>query len=162
MRLRDRQLLSAEGGSTIIEFAMSLVVLLTFMFGIFDCSLLLYANHYVTNAARDAARYAMVRGSTWGVACATPASFSCTATGPNVTSYVQSSISPMIDASQLTVTTDWLPTTPAGGACNNVSGNNSPTCTVRVKVNYTFHFLLPFLPADALTLSSTSVTAILQ
>jgi Flp pilus assembly protein TadG len=52
-----------ETGSSLVEFALSSTVLLMAIFGVLDCSCALYADHYVANAAREATRYAMVRGS---------------------------------------------------------------------------------------------------
>ena len=163
-KMRFISIQSNESGSSLVELALSLSVLMTIIFGIIDCSRALYTDHYVTNVARDAARYAMVRGSSWGVSCATASSYDCTATSANITSYVQS-ITPLgINTSSppLTVTTSWPGKTPAGGACDNLQGNKSPTCMVRVKVNYSFNFFLPFLPKNAVVLTSTAAVAIAQ
>jgi Flp pilus assembly protein TadG len=151
-----------ESGSSLIEFAFSLLVLLPAIFGIVYCSLALYVDHYVTNTAREAARYAMVRGSTWSVACNVSTDYGCTATDANVTSYVQS-ITPLgINKSSppLTVTTSWPGTVTSVSTC--AKNAKDPGCVVSVTVSYSFNFILPFLPTKALTLKSTAAAVIAQ
>ena len=152
-----------ESGSNLVEFAVSLSVVLACVFGIIDGSRALFAEHYVVNAAREATRYAMVRGSSWnGAACTTPATFSCTATSAQVTSFVNSNIPPGIMSSKVGVVTTWPGTTSTGAACDTVNGSDSPTCVVRVQVTYAFAFSLPFLPQNAINFSSTSTSTIFQ
>jgi hypothetical protein len=152
-----------ESGSSLVEFALCLVVMLTVVFAIFDCSRALYVDHYVANVARDAARYAMVRGSTWsGISCPTTSSYGCFANNSDITSYVQS-ITPLGIKSQsppLTVTASWPGTTPAGTSCG--ADAYAPGCVVKVEVDYAFNFILPFMPQNTLLLSSTASTAISQ
>jgi Flp pilus assembly protein TadG len=157
---------ASERGEEMIEFAISAVVLFTTIFGILGCSLLLYAYHFSSYAAREATRYAVVRGSTWGSTnCATVQTPVCNATTANVQAYVQSIVPPGISSgTQLTVTTTWPGTGLAGSAttCNTTNGNNSPGCLVMVQVSYSFSYLLPFLPTTALNLNSTSEVVVLQ
>ena len=157
------RLFREDTGSETIEFAVSAVVLLTIIFGILDMSRALYADHFVSNAAREATRYAMVRGASWkNTTCTTSATFSCTATATDVTSYVKT-ITPLgFTANNLAVTTTWPGTTPSGADCSSSNVNNSPDCVVTVKVVYNFNFVLPFLPKGALQLASTSSMAISQ
>jgi Flp pilus assembly protein TadG len=161
-----RQSIADERGDEMIEFAIVAVVLFTCIFAIINCSLLLYTYHFAAYAAREATRYAMVRGSTWGsTSCASTATFSCNATASNVTSYVQSIVPPAISSgTPLTVTTTWPGTELAGSAatCTTTNGNNSPGCLVMVQVSYSFSYFLPFLPTSALNLKSTSEVVILQ
>ncbi len=46
-----------------VEFALSLTVLLTLLFGIIDIGRALYAYNWLYNGARQATRWAMVRGA---------------------------------------------------------------------------------------------------
>jgi len=159
--------LRGERGSTLAEYAIVLVVLLTFLLGIMDFSRFLYTYHFVSEVAREGTRYAVVRGSTFGsTACAFTSSFACNATAANVQSYVQGLAPPGIAPGSLTVTTTWPGTAPAGAAtaCPTTSGNNSPGCLVQVVVSYPFKFLFPFMPksSSTWTVSSTSVMTILQ
>jgi len=136
-----------------VEFAIVIVVLMSFLLGIMDFGRAMYIYHFVSEVAREGSRYAIVRGSTFaGKACIATTTYSCEATAANVTSYVQSLAPPGIVATSLTVNTTWLTTTPTGTACVA----NSPGCLVKVQVTYPFKFILPFLPKSTPTLSSTS------
>lgn len=158
--LRDEQ------GSTTLEYAIVLTVLLTFLFGIMDFSRFLYTYHFVSEAAREGSRYAVVRGSTFaGTACASTATFACDATAANVQSYVQGLTPPGVASSSLTVTTAWgAAPTGSTGTCPTASPGNNPGCTVKVVVSYPYKFMLPFLPksSSTWTVSSTSVMVISQ
>jgi Flp pilus assembly protein TadG len=156
------QFVADETGTEIVEFSLCAVVILMAIFGILDCSRALYTDHYVANAARDGARYAMVRGSTWTPACATTASYNCAASTTNVSNYVKS-VTPLgLSSSSLTITSTWPGTTASGVACMSANGNNSPGCVVKVKVAYTFNFMLPFLPTTTMAIASTSAVGISQ
>jgi Flp pilus assembly protein TadG len=156
-----------DRGSALVEYAIVLPVLLTFLFGIMDFSRFLYTYHFVSEVAREGTRYAMVRGSSFsGTACASTASFACDATGANVQTYVQGLTPPGITSGSVGVSTTWPGTAPTGAAtsCNTTNGNNSPGCLVQVVVTYPYKFMLPFLPksASTWTVSSTSVVVIAQ
>ncbi len=127
------------------------------------CSLALYSYHYCAQMAREATRYAAVRGSTWaGTACATTTTYACAATAANVASFV-TSITPLgFSAGSLSVATTWPGTTATGLACTITNGTNSPGCIVNVKVTYAFSYQMPFMPQTPLTLSSTSNFIITQ
>jgi Flp pilus assembly protein TadG len=163
-RLRCVRPASHETGGTLVEAGVTMTLLLMCIFGIMDCSRAVYVNHYMRYAADEAARYAMVRGSTWnGASCATVQTESCTATAANVTSFV-SSITPIgINAGNtLAVTTTWSGNNPAGSSCSTNGVVNGPGCVVTVRVSYNFSFVLPFLPANAVSMGSTSSVAISQ
>jgi len=161
-RSRWSRQIADETGGTLLEFAITTSLLMMIIFGVLDCSRALYFDHYVSYSAEEAARYAMVRGSTWnGATCSATTTESCTATAANLTSFVQS-ITPMGNSSDLTVATTWTGKTPAGSTCSNQNGNNSPGCVVQVKVSYSFNFVLPFLPKNTILLTSTSAVAITQ
>lgn len=159
---RSRSLRNDESGDSLIEFAVSISVLLMMVFGIMGFSLALYADHFVALAAPEAARYAAVRGSTWYSACTSATAISCIATAASVQSYVTSITPGGVKAANTTVLTSWPGVTPAGGACYASAGNNSPGCTVKVTVTYSFKFLLPFLPTGTRTFSSSSSLPISQ
>lgn len=147
------KILYRERGATAVEFAICAVLLLTLIFGIMDFSRCLYAYHFLSKSAREATRYAIVRGS------------ACTSwTGENaccpiqvgdqtcVKNYVLSLAAPsagLIDPNAITVTTTW-PT------------DNKRGSQVQVQLNYTFQFILPFLPSSVYTLHSTSEMVIAQ
>jgi Flp pilus assembly protein TadG len=158
------RLVEEEDGSSIIEFTISVTVLLMLLFGILDLSRALYIDHFVSGAAREGARYAMVRGSTFNNAsCSTPTTTSCTATQAAVTSYVQSLAPTGVSTANLTVQTTWPGTSPSGNNCvSAVTPSNGPGCVVKVVVTDAFGFAVPYFPAAGLNLSSTATVAISQ
>jgi Flp pilus assembly protein TadG len=154
---------SDESGSEIVEFAVSSVLLFTVIFGIFAVCQTLYSDHYVAYMAREATRYALVRGSTFqGTACASSTTFNCAAAATDITAFVISVTPPGFQASNLTVSTTWPGTTPLGAGCASASGTNSPGCLVVVKVTYAYNYTIPFVPAVTVPLTSTSSMAISQ
>lgn len=50
-----------RGGATTVEFAVVSIVVFMFLFGIFEYGRFLFVYHVTNNAARDAARFAVVR-----------------------------------------------------------------------------------------------------
>jgi Flp pilus assembly protein TadG len=163
-----RKLLKSERGNGLVEFALAANVLFAIVFGVIDCSRALYAYHFTAYAAREATRYAMVRGSTWGTSCSAVSSLGCSLNSSNaniVKSYVQGIVPLGIDSgTSLTVTTTWPGTALAGSAttCNKANGNNSVGCLVQVQVSYSYSYFTALLPTSALVMKSTSEVVILQ
>ena len=135
----------AERGSSVVEFALASAILLSLVFGVMVFSLAIYAYHFISEAARAGTRYAMVRGSQcpinsgWATAC--PASTA------EVQSYVQGLALPGINPSQMTVTPYW-------------EFGNAPGEPVEVTVTYTFQLVIPFVPSETFTMTSSSVMTI--
>ena len=152
-----RRLLKAgkqEHGSSLVEFAISTSLVLALILGIMDVCLALSAWHFVSWAAQSGTRYAITRGAKWsGTSCSSTTTQACDATAANVQSYLQSLAPPGVTASGVLVTTTWPGTTPGGKACSTANGDG---CLVQVTVNYSFNFILPFLPTSGATLKSTS------
>lgn len=158
-----RKLACDQAGTSMVEFSIAFALLLLCVLGIMECAMALYAKHFVTDAAKEATRYAIVRGSSWGsTACSPYSSFSCAASSANVTSFVRSLAPPGINASSVNVTTTWPGTDPTGETCDSTNGANSPTCVVEVNVQYTFNFLLPFVPWTAFNQSGVSTEVIME
>jgi hypothetical protein len=86
--------LKAEEGSNLVEFAFIVLLLMSMMLGIIDFSRALYSYHFISNAAREATRYAAVRGYT----CTNDGS--CVDDG-NCTSYATTTCDPDNDDSSL-------------------------------------------------------------
>jgi len=148
-----------EAGATIAEFAVASTILMAIVFGIYEASSALYAYTYISDAAREATRYAIVRGSacTGFAECSgTPAG----ATSAQISNYVKSLGYPGINSSNLNVTSTW-PTT--GSACTPISSPcNNPSNLVKVVVTYQYPLSIPFVPLSTINMSSTSEMVISQ
>lgn len=140
--------LKGEQGSAMVEFALSLVVLLTLLFGIIDIGRALYAYNWLYNGARQATRWAMVRGAFCDnhlQGC--PAG----ATNDTITQYVTNTLpagyGSGLDTTGIDTTTKG--TLKVTTTCwSNVAFNNppcAPTAAVQVQLIYQFHFITPFL-----------------
>ena len=167
LRQKALRLRREERGSELVEFAVATLLLLTVMFGIFDFCRAMYSYYFVTYAAQEGARYAMVRGAGWSSACATSqppgftVNYGCIAASSDVQNYVQSLAAPGIDQSAITVSARWPGTTPDGtSGCSACATTNNAGCLVNVRVYYSFNFMLPFLPKTAVSFSGASEKAI--
>jgi len=152
-----------EGGTSTVEMALASMVFLAMLIGVFQMMLALYTFNYVSDAARQGSRYAMVRGST---SCTnTPTLTNCNVTGDKIQTWVQGRAYPGIKSGTLTLTTTWLkasasqPTT--WSACT--SGTcNAPGNQVKVVASYSYAFAVPFVPKLTFNLSSSSKMVIAQ
>lgn len=154
LRLR----LSSENGGTLVETALSLSLLFMLIFGIIQISLVLYTYHFISEAAREATRYAVVRGSSLTTDCTAPGYATCVAQGGNntgdIATYVTSLGYPGFDSSNISVNSTWLTSTEA--ACGTTDACKAPGDMAKVTVIYNFPFSVPFLHSRTLTMSSTS------
>jgi Flp pilus assembly protein TadG len=153
---RIRRTLRAEAGSSIVEFAMASIILFTLVFGVMAICLALYSYNVVSEAAREATRYAIVRGS----ACNSFTDCNIDQTG--LLTYVRGIGFPGINPASLTVAAS--ATSPATGTTctGTLKPCNNPGNPVQVTVNYTFPLVIPFVPKRTLTMSSTSQMIISQ
>ncbi len=134
----------SDKGSTLLEFALVSIILMTILLGVMEFSRALYSYHFVSNAACEATRYAIVRGAdcnSWASACP--------ATAADIQNYVRSITPQGINPSAITVTTTWVP-------------DNKPGSLVKVNVQYKFSFDLPLLPAGAINMVGDSEMVISQ
>jgi Flp pilus assembly protein TadG len=161
---RYRRFQREDAGSELVEFALSCTVLLMLVFSISECSLALYANHFVSYAASQGARYAMVRGTTWTTGCSskTPALPTCLASSDNVQAYIRSIAPGGITSTSITASATYsLPNN--GSSCTgSCCATPSPGCIVQVQVTYPFNLQMPFIPITAVHLTSTAAVAIEQ
>ena len=163
--------LSGEEGSSMVEMALASVGILAMLFGIFELSMALYSYHFVSEAAREASRFAMVRGSQ----CASNFAASyCSPTdanpdgadGGDVSHYVTSLGYPF--ANKLTTSSTWLTAgQDAKGndiwtACGTGKGCNQPGNMVQLTVSYPFPLNVPFLKTYTINLASKSSVVISQ
>lgn len=149
---------AGEDGGVILETAVSFALILGIIVGIIQVTLALYTYHFVTDAAREATRYAVVRGS---YSCAnTPGLSNCGATADEVSDYVKSFNFPGINPANLSVSTSWPDT---GSTCYpSTSPCNNPGNTVLVQVTYQFPLNIPIWRSASLNLSSSSRMVISQ
>jgi Flp pilus assembly protein TadG len=132
------------------------------MFGIIETGLMLYTYHFISEAAREGTRYAIVRGSSAGATCAAYTSPpTCMATAPQIKSYVENLGFPGIDPSKMTVTVNNVGY-PAGVICTPSAACNNPGNQVTVGITYHFPLNIPFVPAHTYTMTSTSAMIISQ
>lgn len=150
-----RRIGRGERGGTLVEFSIALSALLMAVFGVIDCSRALYSYHFVSYAAQQGARYAMVRGADWPGSCSSAASYDCQASKANIQSYVQGLAPPGITASNVVATPTW-PGQTVNGSTTGCSTPAAQGCVVKVQVSYTFHFMLPYLPMGGLPMTATS------
>jgi len=174
--------LRGEEGSGLVEYALIFILFVTMLLGIMDFCRMLYAYHFVSNAAREATRWASVNGST----CQDDSS--CNGTSPmnsgpasltDVQSYVNALAVPAGintssgcgstgNSSCLTTTPTWNPAGSNGPTiCSTAVNGSGPTpnypgCTVDVQVSYSFNFLFPLVHISPVTLSSTSEMVIVH
>lgn len=144
MRAAIRRVRDDEGGATLIETALCFGILASLLIGAMMTGMLLFSYHFISEAAREGTRYAMVRGSmcsSWATAC--PAS------SADVQNYVRGLDYPIIDSTKLGVTTTW-------------AQGNSPGNPVQVQVRYPFTLSIPFVSSRTVHLSSTSAMVISQ
>lgn len=147
----------------IVEAALSCTIVLALLLGICQMSLAMYIYHFTSEAAREATRYAIVRGST---SCTnTPNLGNCNATAAEIQTWVQSMGYPGITSSKVSVSASWysasgsMPTT--WSACT-IGACNAPGNMVAVTVTYPLTFQIPFSSGFSLNLSSSSQMVISQ
>lgn len=140
MRLRLR----FAPGQAYTEFALVAIPCLLLLFGVTAFGYTIYTYSFVSNAARDAVRFAIVHGSH----SVDPAS------NDDVEDYVESKMQGL-NASQLTVSTCWNPDNGDGDCPGPSSPNNDPGKVVSVTVTYDFQPLFG-MPDVVLPLTSKS------
>ena len=134
-----------EDGRSLVEFALCASTLFLITFGLMNICFALYSYNFVAEAARDASRYAMVRGSS-------STGFSDrNISSAQLQTYVQYLNYPGINAANVRVYTSW----PSG---------NAPGGTVSVTVTYQFPVMIPFFSQNGTNwhMASTSQMTISQ
>lgn len=158
-----------ESGSELVEFAMTALVLMILLIGVFQTMLAMYAYHFTTYAAQRGVRFAMVRGYTWSknvtTNCSTSAppsftmAYNCTASSSDIQNYVQSLATLGINQSNVSINTTssylWPGKTPDGATAPCATHANSQGCLVKVSVTYTMN-IFPFLGSATTSIAATS------
>lgn len=147
-----------EAGASLVEFTVSAAVLFLMLFGIIECSLALYVYNYVSDAARQGSRYAMVRGAN----CNRLAD--CDVSQSQIQTYLRSFQYPGLNVNNLTATVTWLSasaTTPttwtACGTPCEAAGN-----AVQVQVRYSYPLSIPWWKNTTVNIGSISQMVISQ
>lgn len=160
--------LSDDTGSNLVEMAITSSVLLAMLLGICQISFALYISQFTSDAARQASRYAMVRGST---SCLnTPNLTNCDASATEIQNFVQGLDFPGIQTSNVTATTTWCaasttqPTSSSPTSWSSCSSgtSNAPGNLVEVNVSYPLTFTIPFVHTFSLNIASQSQMVIAQ
>lgn len=164
-----------EEGANLVEMALCCAIYFAMLFGIIEFSWAIYSYTFISEAAREASRYASVRGA---LSCIPNTLFpncnlnpvttgdpatdwtSNTSTDP-VLAFVKTLGYPGLSAGNLTVTTTWhslgetTPETWSTSACTT-SSCNSEGNAVEVLVTYAFPLNIPFWKNGTLHFQSRS------
>ena len=154
------QLAVNRRGSALVEFSVSVFLLLMVLFGVIELQRMLFVYNTIADSARAGVRYAIVHGF-----YASPSS------GPGSTTNVENVVTTfasasLLDPSKLTAA---CPIPSTGGICvlydpppgTAGSGTNAPGNIVTVKVSYPYDpFVGWFKPLLGVNLTSTSQGAI--
>jgi Flp pilus assembly protein TadG len=164
-----RQFAAAMGeeGNSVVEMALSCLILIPVLFGIIQLSIGLYCFHFSADAAREATRWAIVRGATcngnFGTAYCSPTDGKPGgATSNDIAHYVKGLGYPFSGA--VTTTTKWCTTTgatPATWTCST-AWENGVGNQVQVTVSYAYPLVIPFVPKNTLNVSSVASMTIVQ
>lgn len=152
----------SEQGSVMIEFLVSVIVLVMLVFGCIGIAMAYYTYEVVNQYARDASRYAIVHGNS----CNSPINGSCSiGTGSTantaLTTYLNNQIFPGINGANLTVTTTYTHA-PGLASCFVATNCNGPGDQVTVNVSYPYLYKIPFVPQRLITMNGTSTMIISQ
>lgn len=169
--------LCGEGGSSLVETAISLCLYLGLLIGVIELLLTVYSYHFVSDAAREATRYAVIRGAN---SCYPNPLFPDCNLGPAdilsktnprhnpVLQYIESIRYPFLNPDNLSAdvtwwvsrqnangTTNWT-TQCAGQADTNGNPCNAEGNAVKVVVTYDFPLSLPLVRIPLIKVSSSS------
>lgn len=140
----------SEEGYEIVEFAFSATILFVFFFGVCWLGMAFYFTSTASEVARQASRWAAVRGAD----CNNPqiTDGTCPSTAAQIRAYASSCLP---GASRMRVSVNWY----APGSTSAVSTNQGAGGSVKVVVSYTFASF-PLIGVRGFTVSSTSQSVI--
>lgn len=129
-----------DGGQAMVEFALTLVLLMLLMFALLELSIFIYTYSVLANAAKEGVRYAIVHGADNGTpsgpSSGSASSPPCTASSSNVTNVVNQAKNfagfSMLSTSNVNVFVCYL------------DGDNKLNSLVEVTVNYVYRPLFGF------------------
>jgi Flp pilus assembly protein TadG len=133
-----------ESGSALLEFSLSVWMLLLVTFLIFEFCMTVYTYSVLSNAAREGVRYAVVHGTDSGL-CSGPSNGCGDTTGSNITAVVNGYAALSFhDISGMTVTPSWP------------DGTSTPSSRVVVAISYPY---VPYLQLPGFRSPTMQATA---
>jgi Flp pilus assembly protein TadG len=141
----SKNLARNEEGQSLVETSLSILILMGFVFSLAQICLAFYTYEYISEMAREGARYAAMHGPT----CQTSAGASCTIAAADIKTYVAGIGLPNLGGGTMVVT----PSYPNGELVGQ---------PVVVNITYSFPYHVPWMPYKALSMSSTSEVYIIQ
>src|SRR5438067_4572729 len=145
-RHRLLQLVREQQGQSLVEFALTFSILMAFVFMFIEVCLAFYTYGMISESAREGSRYAAFHGA----ACTTAASVSCTASASATNTYVAQLGYPNLAGGAMTVNTTFP------------DGNQAAGSHVKIAITYVSPITLALVPRNAVTMSTSSTTTILQ
>jgi hypothetical protein len=167
----------SEQGSSLVEMALAMSVYVALFIGMIELCLGVYTYNYVSDAAREATRWAVVRGAN---SCIVASTFpNCNLLPTNVTSTTNAAANPVLNyiyalnypnlnASNLSASVTWWVASQNGSGstswttqCTGATDANGNPCNatgnqVKVVVTYSYPLSIPFSIKRNLAVSSTS------
>ena len=133
-----------ETGSMLLEFSLSVWMLVLMTFLIFEFCMTVYTYSVLGNAAREGIRYAVVHGTDSGL-CSGPSSGCGDSSGSNVTAVVNGYAGVCFhDISGMTITPSWP------------DGTSTPSSRVVITITYPY---VPYLDLPGFNAPTMQVTA---
>jgi Flp pilus assembly protein TadG len=141
---RAAKMASDESGNMLLEFSLSVWILVLVTFLIFEFCMTVYTYSVLGDAAREGIRYAIVHGTDNG-SCSGPSSGCGDTSGSNVTAVVNGYAAVSFhNTSAMTVTPSWP------------DGTSTPASRVVVTITYPY---IPYLSVPGFTAPTMKVTA---
>lgn len=137
--------------------------LLMLIFAVIEASWAIYSYHYLGHITHEAARYAIVRGGSWGVPCSDTTLSMCTASQGDIADFAASRNFPGINITNVCV--EYFSSVPSNTSSCSPPGNTGPNLPgdiVEVTITYPFTLSVPLLPPITWNMSSTSQMVISQ
>lgn len=164
-----RQHALGEEGSSLVEMALSCLILIPVLFGIIQLSFALYCYHYASDAAREATRFAIVRGGYCNgymstAFCSPTDGNQSGATAHDIAQYVKSLGYPY--SASATTSVQWCvnggtygKTASSWASCSSDQSKNGTGNQVQVTVTYNYPLVIPFLKQSSYNLNIGSVSS---
>lgn len=169
LRIQARRL-RGEQGSTLVEIALTFFMLTTVVFGIIAFGMMIFAWNFISDAAREGTRYAMVHGSTCEDSSGSEP-VSCALTSDQIASYVEGLSPSSFITSGIKVEVHCGPgggPAPPSGDCgatgpgHDDAANNSPGNVVAVQITYKFTLFQRLLHLPPISMKTSSERVIWQ